>query len=174
MFAALARLVAERGFAAVTMADLAETAGVGRSSLYNHFHDLEAVLVAYAGDETDRYLTALKAILDGAESPSQRLAAYVRHHVAAAGDFHLGFGPELTALLSPEAMSELQAHIVMVEVVLREILGDGVATGEFAITDLDATVSLIHATLNARHASADTTAAFVLAAVSAGGRATTS
>lgn len=174
VFAALARLVAERGFAVLTMADLAEAAEVGRSSLYNHFRDLEAVVVAYAGDETDRYLTALKAALDEAESPSQRLIAYVRHHVAAAGDFHLGFGPELAALLSPEAMGELRAHIVMVEVVLREVLAEGVDTGEFAIGDLDEAVSLIHATLNARHASADTTAAFVLAAVSAEGRSVTS
>ena len=41
------------------------------------------------------------------------------------------------------------------------------ASGEFTITDLNGTVSLIHAALNARHASADTTAAFVRAAVSA-------
>ena len=156
------------------MADLAEAADVGRSSLYNHFRDLEAVVVAYAGEETDRYLTALRAALDEAESPSQRLTSYVRHHVATAGDFHLGFGPELAALLSPEAMRELRGHIVLVEVVLREILAQGVATGEFVVGDLDATVSLIHATLNARHASADTTAAFVHAAVSAGAQSATS
>ena len=160
VFAALTRLVAERGFAAITMADLAEAADVGRSSLYNHFRDLEAVVVAYAGEETDRYLTALRAALDEAESPSQRLTSYVRHHVATAGDFHLGFGPELAALLSPEAMRELRGHIVLVEVVLREILAQGVATGEFVVGDLDATVSLINASILPRLPSPHTTAGF--------------
>ena len=52
-------------------------------------------------------------------------------------------------------------------------LQDMLVFGEEAGGDVRA-LSLIHATLNARHASADTTAAFVLAAVSAGGRSATS
>lgn len=174
VFTALVRLLDERGFAALTMADLAEASGVGRSSLYNHFRDLEAVVVAFVREETDRYLAVLTAALDTTESPSQRLEAYVRQHVAAASEFHLGLGPELTALLSPEAMRDLREHAVAVEAVLRGILAEGSASGEFAVPDLDAAVSLIHATLNARHASADTTAAFVQAAVSAGAQAATS
>ncbi len=174
VFTALVQLLDERGFAALTMADLAEASGVGRTSLYNHFRDLEAVVVAFASEETDRYLAALKAVLDEADSPAQQLEAYVRQHVVAASEFHLGFGSELAAVLSPEAMRELREHIVAVEAVLREILAAGIAGGEFAVPDLDAAVSLIHATLNARHASADAAAAFVRAAVSAGGRAVTS
>ncbi len=167
VFAALAGLMTQRGFDAITMADLAEAAGVGRTSLYNHFRDKEAVVVAFASEETDRYLAALQQALRAADSPSARLEAYVRHHVRAAEEFHLGFGPELTALLSPEAIRELRQHVVAVEAALREILVEGMSVGEFAVADLDGTVSLIHAALNARHASADTTAAFVRAAVSA-------
>ena len=173
VFAALAGLMTQRGFDAITMADLAEAAGVGRTSLYNHFRDKEAVVVAFASEETDRYLEALQQALRAADSPSGRLEAYVRNHVRSAQEFHLGFGPELTSLLSPEAIRELRQHIVAVEAALREILAEGMISGEFAITDLDATVSLIHATLNAKHASADTTAAFVRAAVSAGGQVAT-
>lgn len=168
VFAALVQLLDQRGFSAITMADLAEVSGVGRSSLYNHFRDLEAVVVAFAGDETDRYLMALNEALVEIESPARRLEAYVRHHVAAASEFHLGVGHELGTVLSPVAMAELRQHIVAVEEVLRAILADGIADGSFVVADLDATVSLIHATLGARHASADTTAAFVRAAVSAG------
>lgn len=167
VFAAFAGLMTQRGFDAITMADLAEAAGVGRTSLYNHFRDKEAVVVAFASEETARYLVALEQALAAADSPPARLEAYVRHHVRATSEFHLGFGPELTALLSPEAVRELRRHIVSVEAALREILAEGMASGEFAITDLNGTVSLIHAALNARHASADTTAAFVRAAVSA-------
>lgn len=149
------------------MADLAEAAGLGRSSLYNHFRDLDAVVVSFATEETSRYLAALKASLAETDSPSGQLIAYIRHHVVAASEFHVGFGPELAAVLSPQALRELREHIVPVEAVLRQILAQGIAAGEFAVRDLDAAVSLIHATLNARRASADATVAFILAAVSA-------
>lgn len=174
VFAALAALLDERGFAGLTMADLAEASGVGRTALYNHFRDLEAVVVAFTQAEAARHLESLEAALAQADSPTARLDAYVRRHVASASEFHLGLGAQLPAVLSPEAMRELREHSVGVAAVLRGILAEGMDAGEFAIADIDAAVSLIHATLNARHASADTTAAFVLAAVSARGQSATS
>jgi len=70
-------------------------------------------------------------------------------------------------MLSPESVMAMREHVVAVEQVLRQILIDGAAQGEFVVDDVDAIVSLLHATLSARHASADTTTRFVLAAVSA-------
>jgi len=166
VFDALVELMADRPFDAITMADLAARAEVGRSSLYNHFRDKEAVVVAFATEETDRYLAQLKDQLASQTSPRARLETYVRHHVDTSADFHIGLGPELRAILSPESAMAMREHVVAVEQVLRGILQDGVDQGEFAIDDVDATVSLVHATLSARHASADTTTTFVLAAVS--------
>jgi AcrR family transcriptional regulator len=168
VFDALIELMADRPFDAITMADLAARADVGRSSLYNHFKDKEAVVVAFATDETDRYLAQLRDSLASQRTPSERLETYVRHHVDTSADFHIGLGPELRAILSPESAMAMREHVVAVEQVLRQILLDGVAAGEFRIDDIDATVSLLHATLSARHASADITTRFVLAAVSAG------
>lgn len=165
VFEALVELLSDRPFDAVTMADLAARAEVGRSALYNHFRDKEAVVVAFATEETDRYLEQLQQLLADRDSPTGRLEAYVRHHVDTSAEFHIGLGPELRAMLSPESARAMREHVVAVEDVLRQILADGAASGEFAIEDVGATVSLVHATLAARHASADTTAAFVLAAV---------
>ncbi|GAA2087500.1 TetR/AcrR family transcriptional regulator [Aeromicrobium tamlense] len=166
VFDALVELLRERPFDLITMADLATHAGVGRSSLYNHFKDKEAVVVAFATDETSRYLEQLNASLADRTTPTERLETYVRHHVDTSKDFHIGLGPELRAMLSPESVTAMREHVVAVEQVLRQILIDGVASGEFTVDDVDATVSLLHATLSARHASADTTTRFVLAAVS--------
>ncbi|MBA4606976.1 MULTISPECIES: TetR/AcrR family transcriptional regulator [Aeromicrobium] len=167
VFAALVELLRDRPFDLITMADLAAHAEVGRSSLYNHFKDKEAVVVAFATDETSRYLAELNESLASRTSPTERLETYVRHHVDTSKDFHIGLGPELRAMLSPESVMAMREHVVAVEQVLRQILVDGVAQGEFVVDDVDATVSLLHATLSARHASADTTTRFVLAAVSA-------
>ena len=167
VFDALVELMADRPFDAITMADLAARAEVGRSSLYNHFKDKEAVVVAFATDETNRYLEQLQSSLASQTSPTERLETYVRHHVDTSADFHIGLGPELRAILSPESAMDMRQHVVAVEQVLRQILLDGVASGEFVIDDVDATVSLLHATLSARHASAETTTRFVLGAVAA-------
>lgn len=167
VFAALVELLADRPFDAITMADLAARADVGRTSMYNHFKDKEAVVVAFATAETDRYLEQLQGLLVSKSSPTERLETYVRHHVDTSADFHIGLGPELRAILSPESALAMREHVVAVEQVLRQILTDGVEQGEFSIDDIDATVSLLHATLSARHASADTTTRFVLAAVGA-------
>ncbi len=165
VFDALVELLADRPFDAITMADIAAHADMGRSALYNHFKDKEAVVVAFATDETDRYLEQLQESLASQDSPTRRLETYVRHHVDTSADFHIGLGPELRAILSPESAMAMREHVVAVEQVLRQILADGAASGEFVVPDLDATVSLVHATLSARHASADTTTRFVLAAV---------
>ncbi|HLR55191.1 MAG TPA: helix-turn-helix domain-containing protein, partial [Actinomycetales bacterium] len=39
LFDALSRLMHDRGFEAITMADIAAEAGVGRTAVYNHFAD---------------------------------------------------------------------------------------------------------------------------------------
>ena len=167
VFAAVVDLLNDRSFDAITMADIAARAEVGRSALYNHFKDKEDVVVAFASEETDRYLAQLKELLAGVDSPTRQLEVYVRHHVDTSADFHIGLGPELRAILSPASAKAMREHVIAVEQVLRQILTDGAASGEFEIDDVRAIVSLLHATLSARHASADTTTKFVLAAVSA-------
>lgn len=171
VFSALVELLQERPFDAITMADLAAVSGIGRSALYNHFKDSEAVVVAFACEETDAYLRDLRQALGDLENPAERLECYVRHHVAATKRFHLGFGPELMGMLSADAAHQLRGHVRAVQAVLRQILCDGIESGEFAPGDVAGMVGLIHATLGAKNASADTTARFVLAAVSAETRA---
>jgi AcrR family transcriptional regulator len=150
VFEALASLMADRPFDAITMADLAATAGVGRSALYNHFADKESVLVAWACEETDRYVARLRDALAAAATPSERLATYVAHHLGMSRQFHLGVSPELHTLLSTDAARALREHVVAVEEVLRQVLDEGVRAGEFALPDVDAGVPLIHAALGAR------------------------
>lgn len=165
VFEAMATLLADRRFDKITMADLAATAGVGRSALYNHFKDSEAVVVAFACEETDRYLEALRSELLGATTATERLRRYIVHQMAARQEFHFGFGPELSAVLSAESRALLYRHVRDIESVLREILTAGVAAGQFHAPDLDQSIALIHATVQVRHATAEATVDFVLAAL---------
>ena len=44
VFSAFAELMAERSYDSITMAQLAERAGLGRTAIYHHFHDKDAVV----------------------------------------------------------------------------------------------------------------------------------
>ena len=44
LFAALSALMADRGFDAITLAEIAQRAGIGRTAVYNHFPDKESLL----------------------------------------------------------------------------------------------------------------------------------
>ncbi|GGO76039.1 TetR/AcrR family transcriptional regulator [Nocardioides deserti] len=169
VFDAFAELMGERSYDAVTMAAIAERAGLGRTTIYHHFPDKAAVVVAFASDETERYVARLTEVLGATDDPVERLRTYVRHHLAADEEFHLGLGPRLFAMLSDEARREIRSHVVAVEDVLRSILLDGHASGRMLVEDVETTLPLVHACLSPRHLPARTIETFVLRAVGAAG-----
>ena len=54
-----------RGFAALTMEQVAQAAGIQRSTLYTHFRDKEEILAAIAGD----YLVVLREVIERLPGP---------------------------------------------------------------------------------------------------------
>lgn len=169
VFSAFADLMGERSFDAISMAAIAERAGIGRTAIYHHFPDKESVLVGFATHETTTYVEQLAAALATADDPAEQLRVYVRHHLAAGEQFHMGLGPTIYAQLSETARLEIRDHVIAVEQVLRGVLECGREAGVFTYDDLDATVSLLHACLSPRHLPSATIESFVLRAVGAEG-----
>ena len=167
VFEAFIALMEDRGYAAITLSDIAARAGVGRTALYNHFRDKEAVVVELALHETTAYVTSARAALLGAPSPTDALRTYVRHHIERQGDLHFGFGPEMVGLLSPGALAQMRDHVVEVEKVLIEVLEAGLAAREFAFDDVRSTLALVNACVQPRRIAPDTVADFVVRAVRA-------
>lgn len=151
VFDAFAELMAERSFDAISMAQLAARAGLGRTAIYHHFADREAVVVAFASHETKRYVEDLAARLESSPDPVERLRLYVRHHLETGERFHVGLAPKLYGQLSPEARLAIREHVVDVEAVLQQILRSGAASGRFHHEDEAATMTLVHACLGPRH-----------------------
>ena len=172
---ALATLLEERGFDAITLADIAQAAGIGRTSVYNHVPDKETLLLAFIDDETARYLAALEAALAGVDDPVEQLRIYVRHQLRVRRSFHMPAG--LRNAVSPAAQARLREHAEPVEAALRRILAAGIASGAFHHQLLEVAVPLVNACLSARvaqgygptphDAAAAATEAFVLRAVGA-------
>lgn len=167
VFDALTSLLAERSFDAVTMADLAAEAGMGRTAIYNHFADKDAVVVAFASAETSRYLERLGSALESATDPADAMRVYVNEHLSSSEEFHFGFGPELYGMLSRESIAEIREHVMAVEAVLRGIIEDGVDAGVFTVEDVTSTMSLVHSCLSTRRVTPAAVERFILRALGA-------
>lgn len=180
LFAALIELMADRGFDAITLADIANAAGIGRTAVYNHFPDKESLLLAFITHETDQYVATLERSLAGVEDPVEQLRTYVRQQAQLKRAFHLPAGAELRNVLSPATRAQLREHAEVVEAILRRILTTGITSRAFAEQPVETTVPLVNACLSSRGVPDEgpgreeaiaATEAFVLRAVGAKGAA---
>ncbi|AEE44419.1 TetR/AcrR family transcriptional regulator [Cellulomonas fimi] len=150
LFAALSALMAERGFDAITLAEIAQAAGVGRTAVYNHFPDKESLLLGFITHETEQYTATLQRSLDDIDDPVEQLRTYVRQQANLKRVYHVAPGPELRSVLSRGAQQRVREHVVLVEQILRRILAAGLEAGVFPEQDLDTTVPLVNACLSGR------------------------
>jgi AcrR family transcriptional regulator len=65
---AAARLFAREGYAGLTMVAVAAEAGVSRRLVYDHFPDLATLYSGFFDDRASRYLAAIGAALDSADT----------------------------------------------------------------------------------------------------------
>jgi AcrR family transcriptional regulator len=155
ILAAFGELLFTRGLPGLTMTDVARHARIGRTAVYNYYADIEELLIAYALDETDRFLLDLRESLDSLENPVERLALYVRAQVEDLSRRHLPPGPAMGAVLSPASFAKLADHVGGLSVLLRDILRDGMAQGYLPEADIAQLAQLIHGTLSSSAARGD-------------------
>jgi len=172
IFAAFSELVYERGYDAVSLADVAAAAGMSRTTMYNYFSDKDALVVAFTESEVRGFTESLAAGLAAAATPVERLRVYVRSQLGYISRNHLPPGRSLQMLLSADAYQRLLHHVHSLEDTLRTILADGIAEGTF-VADAEVTLPLVAACISRAGSIAgedldrevDATTAFVLRAL---------
>ncbi|NYJ08609.1 TetR/AcrR family transcriptional regulator [Petropleomorpha daqingensis] len=83
---AAAELVAERGFHAVSMADIGAASGIVGSGVYRHFDSKSAVLLALLDDGMERLLAGASAAVGSGRPDAEVLDELVRDQVRFAVD----------------------------------------------------------------------------------------
>lgn len=133
---AAADLFTEQGYDETTVAQIAERAGVTRSTFFRHFADKREVLVA--GQEAlSRLFAAGIAEAPGDATPLEAVASGLRHASLAMGPFNRELAPRLHAAIS--ASAELQERDALKSVGLAAAMVDAlVARG---VPDLPAHVA---------------------------------
>lgn len=126
-------LFAERGYAAASMRELAERAGVSLSASYYYFPGKQDVLVAIMEEAMSRLEKAGAEVMERELEPLERLAelvrAHVRVHLEQPEQARVADG-ELRALAEP-SRGRVIAWRDSYEAHFRETLTEGVETGAF-------------------------------------------
>lgn len=99
------RLIAEVGLGSVTMRRVAETAGVARQTLYNHYPDIDSIVATAISRHHDESMWMLDAALRVVDDPAGKLEQLVRHVVSIGAHAH--HAPGIESGLSANARETL-------------------------------------------------------------------
>jgi AcrR family transcriptional regulator len=148
--AVAAELFGERGYDAVSLDDVAERLDVTKGSLYHYFSGKEelagAAIEALGTAWTDR-LAALVERVGG--PPAVRLRVLMREQlIVAVRDHPAGLG----LFLVPDDWPQAQRAVIKElrrrhDRLFRDVVEEGVATGQFVVVDVDTTLHCMHAAM---------------------------
>lgn len=127
------RLIAERGMPDVPMSAVAEEAGVSRQTLYNHYPDLEAIVLDAARSQIRIAGQMIGQAVSMAPDAPSALDIYIR------GTLLPATGGQMTVSgggMSPDAERKVTEMLEPVHLHLQDLLKRGVAEGTFR-SDLD-------------------------------------
>lgn len=134
---AAATAFAERGFRATTTRDIAAQAGMSPAALYVYFRSKEEVLYQIATSTLDFTVDLAATEADRPGSPADRLAGLVRvltiWHTYNSQVAHVVLY-QISAL-SPAHLAEVTAKQREVGRIVRQVIADGVTSGDFDVTD---------------------------------------
>jgi len=133
-------LIARDGLGTVTMMKIAETAGVARQTLYNHYPDVDSIVVEAISRHNRESIQLLGASLRVVDKPEDKLEQLVRHMVSLGAHAHHTSGIEQG--LSANARETLGEYDAELDRQIRTILAAGHQEGVFR-NDLDIDVDAV-------------------------------
>jgi AcrR family transcriptional regulator len=143
-------LLAERGYAATNLDEIADVLDLSKASLYHYFPSKEHLILACLdriGDETNRQLRDVAA---SALAPRDRLHAAVRAQVLIlTRDEPAGAALFIHDLGLPEAVrARLRSLVEQHDQVFRAIIDEGIRAGELHMADPAVARLLMHGAIN--------------------------
>lgn len=143
------KLFAAKGFAAVSMREIAGALGLQAAALYNHFPNKQALLADLMLTHMDGLLAAWGREAAIGDSPRQALERFCRFHIR----YHAG-RPDAVFIsymelrsLEPENFTRVERLRQTYEGIVRSILDKGTASGDFELADTRITAMAIIAML---------------------------
>jgi AcrR family transcriptional regulator len=95
----------DAGVAGFTPAAVAKKAGLARSSMYQYYPSTDALLGAAITTMLERSRDRMVAAVNSADTPTERVTAYIRAAIADARDGH-GVTPDIAGVAMPDVCRE--------------------------------------------------------------------
>lgn len=140
--AAARRLVIDEGMPNVSLAAVAKAAGVSRQTVYNHFSDLEEIILSGVEATVGAVAGPMGEMLEAVDDPARALDVYVRASISAMANDELAMGN--AGAMSPDGQAHALDILEAFHTPLNRILHAGVDDGTFrADLDPDATSEIV-------------------------------
>jgi len=133
IFKAAMHLIVEKGFAETSMREIAEVAGVGKSTLYDYFPSKDEILISYVVDEVRQMTAWAEEIIAQELSIADKFRRILRRHL----EYMLSNKQLFLKLtfeaqrLSFESQQRIQVHRHAYQDMLCELIREGIQGGEF-------------------------------------------
>ncbi|MFM9447503.1 TetR/AcrR family transcriptional regulator [Streptomyces acidiscabies] len=139
------RTLREKGVAALSLRELARTAGVSHAAPGRHFKDKQALLDALALDGYDRLNTAMDEASDPALSLEPRLTSLARAYLTFATEHSELLELMYTRKHDPDSAAQFTGAVERSLSAFLNLITDAKASGEIVDADLDS-ITLLTAT----------------------------
>ena len=151
ILAAAADLFGERGYAAVSLEDVAERLDVTKGSLYYYFSSKEALgtaAIETLGNDWTSRLEELPEAQSG--TAADRLRALLRKHITiAVREYPAALGLFLVPRDWPEDQQERIKELRRRhDLLFRRVVEEGLESGEFRVTDVSTVLQCMHASMS--------------------------
>lgn len=126
------QLFVEKGFTETSMREIAEAAGVGKSTLYDYFPSKDEILIAFVVEEVRQMTAWAQEIIAQDLSVTEKLRCIMRKHLESmlankALNLKLSFE---TQRLSAESIERIQVHRHAYQDMLSNLVQAGIQNGE--------------------------------------------
>jgi len=133
-----AELVAERGYDAVSLRDIAAKLEMSKGTILHHFGTKERLLEQVHSDYMRRRLSEARRILDELDAPVDQARAFVYQLMYAQAEdpaATVAFAREIVRFASEPLMADVRAMRDEYSGMVRDTIARGVESGQFAAVD---------------------------------------
>ena len=126
-------VILRKGFLETSMREIAEAAGVGKSTLYDYFPSKDEIMIAYVVDEVQRLTAQVQTIIAQDLSVTEKFRQIWRNHLEnmlANKQMYIKISFE-SQRLSQESQQRIQVHRHAYQDMLCELVEEGIRRGEF-------------------------------------------
>ena len=133
------------GLRKTTMRDIAESAGMSKSSLYYYFRDKKKILSSVIRQEAETLIEKLSMAVQRAASPQDKLRVYVITRMRLLFQLSIYYASLTEAYLEQYTFieQEREAFTDFENTTIQNILSEGINTGVFMITEVLTTAKMI-------------------------------